>query len=136
MESKKSVFHTKLLEAEDKKATNCSSLIHREDYERIISRLKELKQANPTKTKQDYRLLQKFELLEVTIEGTTVQQLQKKGTQLRFICAEDVFDVLLANHRTIGHGGRTGMCKATREKYANISRAQITLFLQLCECYG
>ena len=61
-----------------------------------------------------------------------MQQLQKKGTQLRFICAEDVFDVLLANHRTIGHGGRTGMCKATREKYANISRAQIT-FLQLCE---
>lgn len=62
-----------------------------------------------------------------------MQQLQKKGTQLRLICAGDVFDVLLANYRTIGHGGRTATYKATRENYANISRAQITLFLQLCE---
>ena len=62
-----------------------------------------------------------------------MQKLQKKGTQLRFVCAEDVFDVLLAIHRTIGHGGRTSMCKATKEKYANISRDQITLFLQYCE---
>ncbi|XP_068204572.1 KRAB-A domain-containing protein 2-like [Palaemon carinicauda] len=38
-------------------------------------------------------------------------------------------------HRTIGHEGRTSMCKATKEKYANISRDQITLFLQYCkEC--
>ncbi|XP_068232033.1 KRAB-A domain-containing protein 2-like [Palaemon carinicauda] len=36
-------------------------------------------------------------------------------------------------HRTIDHGGRTSMCKATKEKYANISRDQITLFLQYCE---
>ena len=133
MESKKSIFQTNLLESEEKKDTNSSSLLLREEYERVISRLNELKQSNPTKTKQDYRLLQKYEILEVTIEGTTVQKLQKKGTQLRFVCAEDVFDVLLAIHRTIGHGGRTSMCKATKEKYANISRDQITLFLQYSE---
>ncbi|XP_068205289.1 KRAB-A domain-containing protein 2-like [Palaemon carinicauda] len=39
----------------------------------------------------------------------------------------------IAIHRTIGHRGRTGMCKATKEKYANISREQITLFLQYYE---
>lgn len=57
MGSKESVFHTKLVEAEDKKATNCSSLIYREDDERIISRLNVLKQANPTEMKHDYRSL-------------------------------------------------------------------------------
>ena len=62
-----------------------------------------------------------------------MQRLQKKGTQLRFVCVEDMFDVLQAIHRTTGHGGRTAMCKATSEKSANISRAQITLYLQLCE---
>ncbi|XP_068221351.1 KRAB-A domain-containing protein 2-like [Palaemon carinicauda] len=133
MESKKSLFQTKILESEEKKATNSSSLFPREEYERVISRLNELKQSIPTKTKQDYRLLRKYEILEVTIEGTTVQKLQKKGTQLRFVCAEDMFDVLLGIPRTIGQGGRTSMCKATKEKYANISRDQITLFLQCCE---
>lgn len=33
--TKKSVFHTKLLEAEDKKVTNSSSLLRSDDYERI-----------------------------------------------------------------------------------------------------
>ncbi|XP_068250814.1 KRAB-A domain-containing protein 2-like [Palaemon carinicauda] len=133
MESKKSIFQTKILESEEKKATNSLSLFPREEYEQVISRLNELKQYNPTKTKLDYRLLQKYEILEVTIEGTTVQKLQKKDTQLRFICAEDVFDVLVAIHRIMGLGGRTSMCKATKEKYANISRDQITLFFQYCE---
>ena len=59
MESKKSIFQTKLLESEEKKATNSSSLLLREEYKRVISRLNELKQSNPTTTKQDYRLLQK-----------------------------------------------------------------------------
>ncbi|XP_068236851.1 KRAB-A domain-containing protein 2-like [Palaemon carinicauda] len=40
---------------------------------------------------------------------------------------------IVAIHRTIGHGGRTSMYKATKEKYANIPRDQITLFLQYCE---
>ncbi|XP_068246721.1 KRAB-A domain-containing protein 2-like [Palaemon carinicauda] len=133
MESKKSIFQTNLLESEEKKATNSSSLFPREEYERVISRLNELEQSNPTKTKEDHRLLQKYEILEVTIEGTTVQKLQKKGTQLRFVCAEDVFDVFLAIHRTIGYGGRTNIYKATKEKYANISCNQITRFLQYCE---
>ncbi|XP_068236950.1 KRAB-A domain-containing protein 2-like [Palaemon carinicauda] len=123
----------KLLKSEENKATNSSSLFPREEYDRVISRLNERKQSNPTNTKKDYRLLQKYELLEVTIKGTTVQKLQKKGTQLRFVCAEDVFDVLLAIHHTIGPEGRTSMCKATKEKYANTSRDQILLFLQYCE---
>ncbi|XP_063591875.1 KRAB-A domain-containing protein 2-like [Penaeus indicus] len=46
------------------------------------------------------------EILEVTVESITVKKLQKKGTQLRFVCAEDVFDVIEAIHRASGHGGR------------------------------
>ncbi|XP_068240285.1 uncharacterized protein [Palaemon carinicauda] len=75
-------------ESEEKKATNSSSLFPREEYEPVTSRLNKLKQSNPSKAKHDYRLLQKYEILEVTIKGTTVQKLQKKGTQLRFYCEE------------------------------------------------
>lgn len=38
-------------------------------------------------------MLRKYEVLEVSSEGTTVQ-VQKKGTALRFMYAENVFDVI------------------------------------------
>ncbi|XP_063850958.1 KRAB-A domain-containing protein 2-like [Scylla paramamosain] len=88
---------------------------------------------NIKKTQKDYRLLRKYEILEVTVEGITVKKLQKKGTNLRFVCAEDVFDVIDAIHRARGHGGRTIVFRETSEKYANVSRSQIELYLQFCE---
>ncbi|MPC57657.1 KRAB-A domain-containing protein 2 [Portunus trituberculatus] len=53
--------------------------------------------------------------------------------ELRFVCAEDVFDVIDAIHRASGHGGRTIVFRETSEKYANVSRSQIELHLQFCE---
>ncbi|XP_064083969.1 KRAB-A domain-containing protein 2-like [Macrobrachium nipponense] len=95
--------------------------------------LDELKRVNIKKTQKDYRLLRKYEILAVTVEGITVKKLQKKETHLRLLCAEDVFDVIDAIHRASGHGGRTIVFRETSEKYANISRSQIELYLQFCE---
>lgn len=133
MENRKTDFYSKLVTAEEKKASNTSSLLYRNEYEQIMNRLDELKRANIKKTQKDYRLLRKYEILEVTVEGITVKKLLKKGTHLRFVCAEDVFDVIDAIHRASGHGGRTIVFRETSEKYANVSRSQIELYLQFCE---
>ena len=47
-----------------------------------INRLDELKRANIKMTRKDFRLLRKYEILVVTVEGITVQKLRRKGTQL------------------------------------------------------
>ncbi|XP_063884390.1 KRAB-A domain-containing protein 2-like [Scylla paramamosain] len=133
MENRKTDFYSKLIAAEEKKASNTSSLLYRNECEQIMNRLDELKRVNIKKTLKDYRLLRKYEILEVTVEGITVKKLQKKGTNLRFVCAEDVFDVIDAIHRARGHGGRTIVFRETSEKYANVSRSQIELYLQFCE---
>lgn len=76
----------------------------------------ELEHTNIKTTQKDYRLLRKYEILEVTVENITFKKLQKKGTQLSFVCAEDVFDVIDAIHRASGHRGRTIVFKKTSEK--------------------
>ena len=133
MENRKTDFYSKLVKAEEGKASNASSLLHRNEYEQIMNRLGELKSDNIKKTQKDYRLLRKYEILEVAVEGITVNKLQKNGTNLRFVCAEDVFDAIDAIHRATGHGGRTIIYKETSKKYANVSKSQIELYLQFCE---
>ncbi|KAI1702435.1 hypothetical protein Ddc_17065 [Ditylenchus destructor] len=46
------------------------------------------------KSAEDYRLLGKFDILTVDVEGTTVKKLVKKGTQLRYVCKEDLFEII------------------------------------------
>ena len=123
MENMRSVFYIKLTSAAVNKASNTSSLLSRKEYEQILNRLEELKLPDTKKAQKDYRLLRNCEILEVTIENIAVKKLQKKGTQLRFIRAEDVFDVIDAVHRASGHGGSNIVFKETSEKYANISKS-------------
>lgn len=52
------------------------------EYEEIINRMKELEKHEVKKTQKDYRLLRKYDIMEITVEGTTVQKLVKKGTVL------------------------------------------------------
>ncbi|XP_063596295.1 KRAB-A domain-containing protein 2-like [Penaeus indicus] len=90
--------------------------------------------AKPPSEASPRRLLPlKYEIVEVTVEGIKVKELQKKGTQLRFVCSEDVFDVIFAIHRASEHRGRTIIFRETSEKYANVSRSQIELYLQFSE---
>ena len=80
MENRKTDFYSKLVTAEEKNASNTSSLLYRNEYEQILNRLDEVKRANIKKTRKDYRLLRKYEILEVTVEGITVKKLQKKNS--------------------------------------------------------
>jgi hypothetical protein len=87
MDSSKTKFTEKLNSANEFNAAN--ALITREQYEVKLQHLLDLQSNNSIKkTQQDYRLINKCDVLNVTIEGITVKKLVKKGSLLRFVCKE------------------------------------------------
>lgn len=133
MDGVKVKFDSVLSEAQEKKSYNASGLMKKCEYEEIVNQMKELEKPEVKKTQKDYRLLRKYDVMEISVEGTTVQKLVKKGTVLRYVCSEDLFDAIKAAHLANGHGGRNILSKALSEKFANITIDQIKVFLQFCE---
>jgi len=61
----------------------------RAEYAEIVNRLTVLNQDKSIKKeKKDYRLLLRYELQQLNIEGMLVQRLLLKGTDKRFVCKE------------------------------------------------
>ncbi|KAG7154781.1 KRAB-A domain-containing protein 2-like [Homarus americanus] len=129
MDGRKERFDLVLAQAEKEKSYNASSLLPRREYESNVDRLMELEKPEVKRTQMDYRLLNKYAVMEISVEGTTVQKLIKKGTALQYVCAEALFDTIQTAHLANGHVGRNTLYKATSEKYANITIAQIRLYL-------
>ena len=129
----KEKFDSVLSELQEKKSYNASGLMKKCEYEEIVERMKELEKSEVKKTQKDYRLLRKYDILEISVEETTVQKLVKKRTVLRFVSAEDLFDTIKAAHLANGHGGRNILSKALSEKYTTITIDQMKIFLQFCE---
>ena len=50
--------------------------------------MKELEKPDVKKIEDDFRLLRKYDIMGVSVEGTTVLKLVKRRTDLRYICAE------------------------------------------------
>jgi hypothetical protein len=86
MDSTKTKFTEKLNSAN---AFNAYTRITREQYEMKLQRLLELQSNNSIKkTQEDYRLINKCDVLNVTVEGITIKKLVKKESHLRFVCEE------------------------------------------------
>lgn len=49
------------------------------EYEEIINRMKELEKSELKKTQKDYRLLRKYDIMEICVDEMTVQKLIKKA---------------------------------------------------------
>lgn len=125
------------------------SIITREDYSAKLQRLIQLETDHSIKKENnDYKLQQKFDVLELDVEGVRVQKLMKKRTNLRFVCKEvnfslkllkfclkkDMFGVLNKVHeKELGHSGRTKMYDRLSQTYANITREIVSAYLALCE---
>lgn len=138
---------------ETKFATKIQNLpiITREDYSAKLQRLIQLETDHSIqKAKSDYKLAEKFDVLELDVEGIKVQKLIKKGTNLRFVSKEvnvlftivvlnlfkqkDMFSVINRVHeKELGHSGRTKMYERLSQTYANITKDIISAYLALCE---
>ena len=88
-------FYEKLSELVSKKAKNATFLT-KNDYNKILLRLTELNQ-NPQSKKEhsDFRLLQRYEILEFECNGATIKRLVKAETQLQIVCLEVVVVLII-----------------------------------------
>lgn len=95
--------------------------------------MKELEKLKVKKTQKDYSLLRKYYIMEVSVEETTVQKLIEKGTVLRYLCAEDLFDTIKGTHLVNRLREWNILPKALIERYVHISIDQMKVFLLFCE---
>ena len=128
------MFDDKVGEFGISKGINTSTVLSREEYDQILNRLQQLeKETDAKKNAKDYRLMKKYEIVKFGVDDTTVSKLAKKGTDLRFICADELFNVIHSTHLVKEHGGPRITHKATCEKYANVTLEQIELYRNMCE---
>ncbi len=79
------------------------------------------------------RLLNRFHLSEIIVNGNVTKKLLKSGSNLEIVSIEQLFDVISDAHLSTGHGGRDILNDKIGKSYANVTKEQITSYLQLCE---
>jgi hypothetical protein len=88
IEMMKEKFYEKLNFTIINSSTNKKSLSKKE-YEDTIARLLQLQNNKATeKNQKDYRLCNRFDILEINLEGQKIQRLVKKGTEKRIVFNE------------------------------------------------
>ena len=109
-----------------------SKFLTRADHDRKVARLLALNNVEEKATLSDMNLTRSLAVLNIESNGNLVQKLVKRGTNLRLIPVEDLFDVLMFEHGVTEHGGRDIMHDKTSKKYANVTVVIIKAFLQSC----
>ena len=108
-------------------------LLSRIDYEKIIQELKEASSITTKKTRRQYSLMEKYEVLECgDVEKLIRKRASKELAPVYFVAIEDTHQVLNRAHLATGHGGRDRMHKYLSEKYANVQLESIELFKSFC----
>ena len=134
MKSPKQLFYENLTKRVLCKPGKSSSLLPSEEYIQVKLRLMELKDISVRKNPKDYHLLRKYQLMdnEKMQYLLSVQGLCKRGTHLMYVCAEDLYDVIHSFHCALGHKGRNVLYERIGEVYANVTNAQIGIYLDVC----
>ena len=57
----------------------------------------------------------------------TKQMFKQKGTDLLYVCNEELFDVIHTEHLSAGHGARDVSKNKLKELYANVTKETIQL---------
>ncbi|XP_068246898.1 KRAB-A domain-containing protein 2-like [Palaemon carinicauda] len=88
------------------------------------------------KSRQEYYLLSKYEVLQCGDLETIIKKRQTLDeTPVYYVSIEDTFHIVKRAHVATGHGGRDRMTKDLQVKYSNIHRDTIELFKSLrLEC--
>ena len=102
-------FLEKLKESMIKKLSNAKLMSH-EKYNEVVQRLKDLNENDSAKTNKDYRLLNRYNLLKISVDNISVWKLKKKDTDKTIVHADEIFDIINSSHLATGHGGRDIVC--------------------------
>ena len=124
-------FDEKIDEISSKKGAS-STILPLEKYHEIMRRLKEVTNGAKKEAK-DYRMIKRYDI-EVTKTSTaTIERLFIPGTNLIYVAKSELFHVIHEIHILKGHGARDIMFHETKDKYANITREVLQLYVDLCE---
>ena len=109
-------------------------LIPKKKYLQMIKDIRTQSETKKTKSRRDYYLLSKYELLQCgDIEKLIKKRQTPDETPVYYVSIEDTFDIVRKTHVATGHGGRDKMIKELQVKYANIQRETLEIFKSLCQ---
>ena len=102
-------------------------------YSELVSKIKLLKRSMERKQPSDYKLLKKYDLLNVGSVEKLISPMSENTTTVKyFVKLSDIYDILNETHIRVGHGGRNRMRKEVGLKYKNISIECVQIFINLC----
>ena len=108
-------------------------LLPRSIYNQTITDLKLAIDPQTKKSRHQYYLLSKYELLQCgDVEKLIKKRQSPEERPLYFTTIEDTFHIIHNAHITTGHGGRDRMVKHLKDKYANITKDSVELFKSYC----
>lgn len=105
-------------------------------YQELINEVKHIKFSKEpiNKCPREYCLQQHYDVLSVQGVDKLIVPLRNNNHDIIYYAhGDEMFDILHGIHISTDHGGRDRMIKKINEKYKNITRAEIMLFLSLCK---
>ena len=123
-------FYSKLSELISSKSLR--KTFTQEDYLSTISRLKNNENK---KTSKDYYLSRKYGVVTMLNIDRLIKLDHKnsKNQVLYYAYDEEIFDIILAAHKLVGHGGIKKTSIELEKKWSNITRPIIILFKSFCK---
>ncbi|XP_068792011.1 probable G-protein coupled receptor 141 isoform X1 [Struthio camelus] len=127
-------FEVKFREELYKKYKKCSKhMIPQEEYHATIAEIKKARQNPKSKSRHEYYLLTKYEILQCGDTEKLIKRRQtKEESPTYYVSIEDTYDIIKKAHIATGHGGRDRVIKHLSSSYANITRDAIELFKSFC----
>lgn len=119
-----------------KKGDN-KSFLSVEEYNRRLEEVKHSKTSLNTpgskKIPKDYKNVRKYDIITVSGKDYLIKSVKDTASNvIYYVTNEDLFDILNTCHNSIGHGGRDRMVSELKQKYCNITKEAIMIYLKLC----
>lgn len=108
-----------------------SSTMDLKKYNTLVQLVHEVKKGAKSVRNKTW-LLKHYDLLAVGGQAYLIFPI-KNSQILYYVPKECLYDVLSDIHQSTGHVGRDRMLKKAQQKYKNITRLQIQVFLNICE---
>ncbi|XP_022160133.1 KRAB-A domain-containing protein 2-like [Myzus persicae] len=110
----RSLLQEKKLFTHRKQLKNCldkrnnSTFLLKEKYDSLISEVKRIK-TGKKESPRDYWLVQRYDVIEVQGNEKLIRPMKENSDIIFYVHDEELYDILLNIHLSIGHGGRDRM---------------------------
>ena len=102
------------------------------DYEKSIASILKFDVEKKSKTAHEYYLKKTYNVLTIGTSSRLVKKTEPNQPLIYIAYNEEIFNLLLAAHKIVGHGGHSKTKVEIEKKYDNITRTMIKLFCSLC----